>query len=85
MSGTSVNDSLLGGISVSRDSGRDAGGITRNIARDESVPDIFVNGQYGKLEWIDVCKQFSTKPSEERLKVFANSNSCVCVFMSVYV
>ena len=55
--------------SSGRDAGRDSGGITRNIARDESVPSVLINGNYSELDFSDICKQFSTKPSEERLKV----------------
>jgi hypothetical protein len=51
------------------DPGRDGGGIYRNIARETRIPNILTKGKYSTLEWSEICKLFSSKPTDERVQV----------------
>lgn len=51
------------------DAGRDGGGIYRNIARETRIPNILTKGDYSTLDWPDICRNFWTKSTEERLQV----------------
>ncbi len=45
--------------------GREVGGIYRETR----IPNILSNGTYSTLSWAQICKTFSTKPTEDKLKV----------------
>jgi hypothetical protein len=51
------------------DAGRDGGGIYRNIARETRIPNILTKGDYSTLDWPDICGNFWTKSTEERLQI----------------
>lgn len=51
------------------DPGKDGGGIYRNIARETRIPNILTKGKYSTLEWSEICKLFSSKPTDERFQV----------------
>ena len=51
------------------DPGRDGGGIYRNIARETRIPNILTKGKYSTLVWSEICKLFTSKPTDERVQV----------------
>ena len=51
------------------DAGRDGGGIYRNIARETRIPNILTKGDYSTLDWPEICRNFWTKSTEERIQV----------------
>lgn len=58
---------------TSKDLGIDGGGVYRNIARENRIPDILSNGNYSTLSWAEICKHFSTKANEDRVEVMKYS------------
>jgi hypothetical protein len=64
------------------DPGRDGGGIYRNIARETRIPNILTKGKYSTLEWPEICKLFTSKPTDERVQVPNTSFTGFFIFNS---